>query len=201
MYRLVFKPTLDFLFALVLLLILLPFLFIIGILVYIIIGGPVLFIQLRPGKNHTIFKLYKFRTMTDKRDSSGKLLEEKERLTRFGLFLRRNSLDELPQLINILKGNLSFIGPRPLLVEYLSIYSEDQKRRHLIKPGITGWAQVNGRNTISWEEKFKLDLWYIDNLSFILDIKICLKTIVKVLKREGISKNGYATTVAFNGHN
>lgn len=201
MYRFYLKPVLDFILAFVLVLILVPFILIIGIMVYLNFGKPALFIQQRPGKNQMIFNLYKFRTMTDKRDSIGKLSDDNDRLTKFGLFLRRTSLDELPQLINVLKGDLSFIGPRPLLIKYLPLYSEEQKRRHLVKPGITGWAQVNGRNAISWTEKFKLDLWYIDNLSFFLDMKILIMTIMKIILREGISKDGYATSDAFNGNN
>ena len=201
MYRFYLKPVLDFILAFVLVLILVPFILIIGIMVYLNFGKPALFIQQRPGKNQMIFNLYKFRTMTDKRDSIGKLSDDNDRLTKFGLFLRRTSLDELPQLINVLKGDLSFIGPRPLLIKYLPFYSEEQKRRHIVKPGITGWAQVNGRNAISWTEKFKLDLWYIDNLSFFLDMKILIMTIMKIILREGISKDGYATSDAFNGNN
>jgi undecaprenyl phosphate N,N'-diacetylbacillosamine 1-phosphate transferase len=201
MYKYYFKPVLDFGIAFILIMILIPVILIIGVLVYINLGKPALFIQQRPGKNQMIFKLYKFRTMSDKRDCTGNLSDDNDRLTKFGLFLRRTSLDELPQLINVLKGDLSFIGPRPLLINYLPLYSEEQKRRHLVKPGITGWAQVNGRNAISWTEKFKLDLWYIDNLSFILDMKILIMTIMKIIMREGISKDGYATSDAFDGNN
>ncbi len=201
MYVKLLKPSFDFIFAFIALLVLSPLILILSLLVYFKLGKPVFFIQQRPGKGEKIITLYKFRTMTDKHDHSGKSLEDKDRLTKVGTILRRTSLDELPQLVNVLKGDVSFIGPRPLLVEYLPLYTEDQKRRHLVKPGITGWAQVNGRNNISWKEKFKLDLWYIDNLSFILDIKILIMTIMKIILREGISKDGFATSDAFNGNN
>lgn len=162
-------------------------------------GAPVLFKQQRPGLNGRPFLMYKFRTMTDRRDSEGELLSDAGRLTPLGRFLRRTSLDELPELFNVLKGDMSLVGPRPLLMEYLPLYSPEQARRHDVRPGITGWAQVNGRNAITWEEKFKLDVWYVDNQSFWLDIKILWMTVVKVLKREGITQEGHATTDYFKG--
>ncbi|MBK7627782.1 MAG: sugar transferase [Bacteroidales bacterium] len=200
MYKSILKPLLDYTFALFLLLIFSPFLLIIGILVHFNLGTPVLFIQERPGLYKKIFKLYKFRTMNVRRDHVGNLMEDKERLTKLGIILRKTSLDELPQLINILKGDLSFIGPRPLLVEYLPLYNEEQNRRHVVKPGITGWAQVNGRNAISWEKKFEYDNWYVDNISFQLDLKIFVLTLKKVILSEGISSKGYATIEKFKGN-
>ena len=162
-------------------------------------SGKPFFFQLRPGKDARIFKVIKFKTMNDKRGSDGKLLPDKDRLTGIGKFVRKTSLDEIPQLINILRGDMSLIGPRPLLVKYLPLYSDFQKRRHEVKPGITGWAQVNGRNAISWEEKFNLDVWYVDHQSFGLDIKIFFKTIGKIIKSEGINTQGQATTSSFKG--
>jgi undecaprenyl phosphate N,N'-diacetylbacillosamine 1-phosphate transferase len=161
--------------------------------------GGVFFTQLRPGKNGAIFKLVKFKTMNDKRDEAGNLLPDADRLTGIGKFIRKTSLDELPQLWNVLKGDMSLVGPRPLLVQYLPLYNAEQQRRHLVKPGITGWAQVNGRNAIGWEEKFKLDVWYVDHLSFSLDAKILFLTIKKVFIREGISATGHATMDYFRG--
>jgi len=162
-------------------------------------GYPVIFKQKRPGLNGKTFNFYKFRTMTNEKDENGNLLADKDRLTSFGKFLRKTSLDELPSLWNVLKGDMSLVGPRPLLMEYLPLYSDKQMRRHEVKPGITGWAQINGRNAISWEEKFKLDIWYVDNQSFWFDIKIIFLTIWKVLKREGISHSGFATMEKFKG--
>lgn len=167
-------------------------------LVRIKLGSPVLFLQIRPGMDGTPFVMYKFRTMTNDRNKEGHLLPDEKRLTRYGRFLRNVSLDELPELINVLKGDMSLVGPRPLLMQYLKRYTPEQARRNEVKPGITGWAQVNGRNAISWEEKFKLDVWYVDNQSFWLDMKIILMTITKVLKREGINANGVATMPEFN---
>lgn len=163
-------------------------------------GSPVLFRQVRPGLHGKPFVMYKFRTMTDERDAEGKLLPDEKRLTPLGRFLREHSLDELPEFINVLKGEMSLVGPRPLLMEYLERYTPEQARRHEVKPGITGWAQVNGRNALSWEEKFKLDVWYVDNWSLLLDIKILLMTLVKVLRREGISAEGHATMPEFKGN-
>lgn len=163
-------------------------------------GSPLLFTQTRPGLNGSPFTFYKFRTMTNENDMNGNILPDEKRLTNIGEFLRRTSLDELPSLWNVLKGDMSLVGPRPLLMEYLSRYSSEQTRRHNVKPGITGWAQVNGRNAISWEEKFKLDVWYVDNKSFWLDIKILCLTVCKVLKREGINYAGHVTMKPFQGN-
>lgn len=176
-----------------------PFILFIALLIFITMGRPVVFTQVRPGLYGKPFQIYKFRTMKDIRDSSGILLPDDLRLTKVGLFLRRFSLDELPQLINIIRSDLSFVGPRPLLMEYLPRYTTEQARRHEAKPGITGWAQVNGRNAISWEEKFKLDIWYIDHQSFLLDMKIIWLTFIRVLKREGINAGGHATMPEFTG--
>jgi lipopolysaccharide/colanic/teichoic acid biosynthesis glycosyltransferase len=181
-----------------LLIILTPVLLLTAVTIFITNRGNVFFVQIRPGKGEKLFKLIKFKSMTDKKDKDGVLLPDNMRLTFIGNIFRKTSLDELPQLINVLKGDMSLIGPRPLLVEYLPMYSDFQKRRHNVKPGITGWAQVNGRNSISWEGKFKLDVWYVDNLSFAIDLKILLLTIKKVFERDGISKEGFATTDAFN---
>ena len=162
-------------------------------------GAGAFFTQTRPGKDERIFRVIKFKTMTDERDAEGNLLQDAERLTKIGKLVRSTSLDEIPQLLNVIKGDMSLIGPRPLLVQYLPLYDEKQKRRHEVRPGITGWAQVNGRNAISWEEKFELDVWYVENVSFILDIKILLKTIYNVFKREGISSDTSVTMEAFRG--
>ncbi len=170
-------------------------------LVRIFLGSPVIFKQPRVGYHEKIFTVYKFRTMTDQHDAQGQLLADEIRLTEFGQFLRTASLDELPQLFNILKGDMSFVGPRPLLVEYLPLYNAEQKRRHLVKPGITGWAQVNGRNAISWQKKFKLDCWYVDHQSFALDMKILWMTFIKVVKKEDISQQGQVTMEKFTGNN
>jgi len=170
------------------------------VLIYIYMGSPILFIQNRPGKNGIVFPFFKFRTMTQEKDTKGALLPDKYRLTRIGKFLRKTSIDELPSMWNVLRGDMSIVGPRPLLMEYLGRYSKEQARRHETKPGITGWAQVNGRNTISWEEKFKLDVWYVDNKSFWLDIKILLMSIWKVLNGEGISQPGHVTMEKFRGN-
>lgn len=200
MYKDLFKPLFDYSFSLVLLLLLSPVIIALSILLYIFNQRNVFFLQERPGKNDRVFKIIKFKTMTDERDDSGQLLPDEKRLTNLGKFVRKTSLDEVPQLINVLKGDMSFIGPRPLLVSYLALYNEDQKRRHLIKPGITGWAQVNGRNTISWEKKFEYDVWYVDHLNFLLDLKIILLTVKKVVKSEGINTAGQATTENFRGN-
>lgn len=176
-----------------------PVLLVLAVFVRRKLGSPVLFRQQRPGLNGKIFTMYKFRTMTDKRDGEGNLLPDEDRLPSFGRFLRSTSLDELPELINVLKGDMSLVGPRPLLVQYLARYSDFQARRHEVRPGITGWAQVNGRNAISWEEKFSLDVWYVDNASFSLDLKILWMTMLKIMKREGISQEGQATMSQFLG--
>lgn len=175
-------------------------LLVLALLVRVNLGSPVLFRQTRPGLGGRLFEIYKFRTMTAQRGADGELFSDERRLTKFGRFLRKTSLDELPELINVLKGDMSLVGPRPLLVEYLPLYSREQARRHEVRPGITGWAQVNGRNAISWEEKFKLDVWYVDNQSFWLDLKILWMTVVKVFRREGISQEGQATMERFTGN-
>lgn len=193
MYKKYIKRIFDFSLSLLALIVLLPLMFILAVLVKIKLGSPIIFKQKRPGLNEKIFTLYKYRTMTNKKDKNGKLLPDHERLTKFGKFLRSTSLDELPELINILKGDISIVGPRPLLVEYLEYYNEEEKHRHDVKPGLTGLAQVNGRNSITWEEKFKQDILYTKNITFINDLKIILKTIVKVLKREGISQQENVT--------
>ena len=201
MYRGLIKRLLDFFVSLIALLILSPVLIIVSVWLYFVNeGAGVFFTQDRPGKNNQIFRLIKFKTMNDKRDKDGKLLPDGERLTKAGRLVRSTSLDEIPQLINVLKGDMSLIGPRPLLIKYLPLYNAEQARRHEVRPGITGWAQVNGRNAISWEEKFKLDVWYVDNVSFLLDIKILLKTVYNVIKREGISSDTSATMEAFKGN-
>ncbi len=200
MYAKYFKRMLDFILSLIALIILSPILLIVAILVRIKLGSPIIFKQQRPGKNEKIFTLYKFRTMTDKKDENGNLLPDSERLTKFGKLLRSTSLDELPELINILKGDMAIVGPRPLLVEYLSLYNKKQKHRHDVRPGLTGLAQVNGRNSISWEEKFNDDLKYIKKITFIGDVKIILKTVEKVFKREGISQDDNVTMKKFQGN-
>ena len=197
----VIKRSLDILTAGLGLLILSPLLIVISLVILILMGRPVLFKQMRPGLNGKPFYMYKFRTMTYERDEQGTLLSDELRLTRLGRFLRSTSLDELPELFNILKGDMSLVGPRPLLMQYLDRYTPEQARRHEVKPGITGWAQVNGRNAITWEKKFALDVWYVDNWSLWLDIKILAITVVKVFKREGISAAGEATMPEFMGSN
>ncbi len=193
------KRLLDIFLSLTVLSLLFPVIFITGLLIAFKLGRPVLFSQTRPGMHGKPFKMFKFRTMTDSKDSSGNLLPDKVRLTPFGRVLRSTSLDELPGLINVLKGDMSLVGPRPLLMEYLPLYSPEQARRHELRPGITGWAQVNGRNAIGWEDKFKLDVWYVDNRSFALDMKILFLTVKKVFVREGISAQGEATISKFTG--
>jgi len=201
MYKSVFKRIIDFLIALIGLIILSPIFVIVLIILYFQNDGKPFFFQSRPGMHEKMFNIVKFKTMTDKKDSQGNLLPDADRLTSIGNFIRQTSLDEIPQLINVLKGDMSLIGPRPLLPQYLPLYNTTQRRRHEVRPGITGWAQVNGRNAISWAKKFELDVWYIDHLSFILDCKIILLTFKKVFKKEGINKEGQATTEAFNGNN
>lgn len=186
--------------ALVFILFLLPLFLFIAILVGLYIGSPVFFRQDRPGRNSIIFSIVKYRTMLDTTNLEGDLLSDKERLTKFGQFLRSSSFDELPALWNVLKGEMSFVGPRPLLVKYLPLYSERQSRRHEVKPGITGWAQINGRNSISWEDRLEMDVWYVENRSLSLDIKILWKTIFRVFKRDGINQDGYATMPDFKGN-
>ena len=193
------KRVFDFLVAFFALLTLSPVIIIVALLIRFKLGSPILFTQDRPGLNGKIFKMMKFRTMLDGKDKQGNLLPDHLRMTKFGSFLRSASLDELPGLFNVLKGDMSLVGPRPLLVQYLPLYNSEQARRHDVRPGITGWAQVNGRNAISWEDKFKLDVWYVDNHSFWLDIKILFLTVKKVFVREGISADGHVTIEPFKG--
>lgn len=201
MYSNIFKRLLDFLISGIILLIIWPIIFVIApFLHFSNHGAGAFFTQARPGKNGKIFKVIKFKTMTDERDANGKLLPDAQRLTKIGKFIRSTSLDELPQLINVLKGDMSLIGPRPLLPEYLPLYSEEQARRHEVRPGITGWAQVHGRNAISWQEKFKLDVWYVDHCSLAVDLKIIWLTIKKVIAREGISSSTSETMEPFTGN-
>jgi len=195
----VIKRLFDLVAAISLLIILSPLLILIGIMVRMRIGSPALFRQTRPGLRGSPFTIYKFRTMTDERDDEGNLLPDGKRLTLLGRFLRKTSLDELPELFNVMKGDMSVVGPRPLLMQYLDRYTSEQARRHEVRPGITGWAQVNGRNAISWDEKFKLDVWYVDNMSLGLDMKIIAITIWKILKREGINQPGQTTAEEFKG--
>ena len=202
MYRGFVKRLLDFVLAFIALTILfLPLLIITIWLHFANKGAGAYFFQERPGRNGKVFKIVKFKTMTDERDANGNLLPDEVRLTKIGRFVRGCSIDELPQLWNVLKGDMAFIGPRPLLVQYLPLYSKEQARRHEVRPGITGWAQCHGRNAISWTEKFKYDVWYVDHLSFLVDMKVIFITIKKVLIRDGISQEGQATMEAFNGHN
>ncbi|MGD8779539.1 MAG: sugar transferase [Ignavibacteria bacterium] len=194
------KRLIDFFSSLIILFIFSPLYLAITITLFISLKNNPFFIQERPGKNEKIFKLIKFKTMNDKTDENGKLLPDKERLTKIGKIIRSLSLDELPQLINVLKGNMSLVGPRPLLIKYLPLYNERQRKRHNVKPGITGWAQVNGRNNISWEEKFELDVEYVENVCFLFDMKILWMTILKVIKREGINSISTATMYPFTGN-
>ena len=193
------KRLFDLVFSLVLVTLLLPLLALLAVLVYINLGSPVLFRQQRPGLLGKPFTFYKFRTMNDRTDENGRLLPDEDRLTGFGSFLRGTSLDELPQLFNVIRGDMSLIGPRPLLMEYLDLYTDEQMRRHEVRPGITGWAQVNGRNAITWEEKFSLDVWYVDNRSFLLDLRIILMTVARIVSKEGINQEGMATAEKFRG--
>lgn len=195
----VIKSILDRLVAAIALLLFSPILLIVAIAIVIRMGSPIFFTQPRPGKDSHIFTFYKFRTMTNDCDADGNLLPDAQRLTTLGQFLRKTSLDELPQLFNVLKGDMSLVGPRPLLVRYLDRYTPQQARRHQVKPGITGWVQVNGRNSLSWEEKFQLDVWYVDHWSLWLDLKILFLTIIKVVLRDGINQEGYATMSEFTG--
>ena len=193
------KSLVDRLLAAIALTLLSPFLAILAIAIYLKMGSPVVFSQLRGGKNNSTFTFYKFRTMTDQRDGDGKLLPDMQRLTPLGEFLRQTSLDELPQLWNVLRGDMSLIGPRPFVAAYLERYTPEQARRHAVAPGITGWAQINGRNSISWEEKFQLDLWYIDHWSLWLDLKILIQTVIKVVFKEGIDEDQNTTSTEFMG--
>ena len=199
MYKSFFKRPIDLLLGLLAFLLLFPFFLGITILLLFVNHGQPFFVQPRPGKNEKTFRVVKFRTMNNRRDKNGKLLPDAQRLTTVGRFIRTTSLDEIPQLLNVLKGDMSLIGPRPLLIRYLDRYTPEQARRHEVRPGITGWAQVNGRNAISWEEKFTLDVWYVDNISFTLDLKILWMTVKKVFRREGISSGSSATMEEFRG--
>ena len=202
MYKHFFKRFLDFWISLIALICISPILLVVTIWLHFANkGAGAFFFQERPGKDGKIFKVIKFKTMTDERDAAGNLLPDDARLTKVGKFVRSTSIDELPQLINVLKGDMALIGPRPLLVQYLPLYSKEQARRHEVRPGISGWAQCHGRNAISWTEKFRLDVWYVDNISFMVDLKIILATIRKVFIREGINESGHATMEAFNGSN
>lgn len=198
LYRKYFKPFLDFILALIGCIILLPVFILVAIVLAIANRGNPFFMQVRPGKDERLFKIIKFKTMNDARDEQGNLLSDAERLTTVGRIVRKTSLDEIPQLINILKGDMSLIGPRPLLPEYLHLYNDFQRKRHLVKPGITGWAAVNGRNSLNWDKKFVLDAWYVENLSFWLDVKIFFRTIRNVILSEGVNAEGYSTMPRFS---
>lgn len=200
MYKSFFKRLFDFLAAFFGLLVLSPLFIVVMIGLFFANQGKPFFFQTRPGKNETLFKIIKFKTMNDKKDANGNLLSDAERLTNIGNIVRKTSLDEIPQLLNVIKGDMSLIGPRPLLVQYLPLYNAEQKKRHDVRPGITGWAQVNGRNAISWQQKFEYDVWYVNHISLLLDIKILFLTIKKVFVREGISQEGQATAEAFKGN-
>ncbi len=200
MYKNIIKPIFDFLLAIIGILLFSPLFVILTIILYFVNGGQPFFFQLRPGKEGKLFRIIKFKTMNDKRDARGNLFSDAERLTKIGKFIRKTSLDEIPQLLNVIKGEMSLVGPRPLLPSYLDLYNDFQRRRNEVKPGITGWAQINGRNHISWEEKFKYDVWYVDHISFWLDFKILIITILKVIKSEGINEEGQATSEEFKGN-
>ncbi len=200
LYRNYFKRFFDFTVSLIAFCLLLPLFIVVTVSLFIANQGRPFFVQQRPGKNGRIFRLVKFKTMNDRKDAAGNLLPDAERLTAMGNFIRKTSLDEIPQLINVIKGEMSLIGPRPLLVEYLPLYNDSQKRRHEVRPGITGWAQVNGRNAIGWKEKFELDVWYVDHVDLRLDWKIVFITITKVIKREGVSQEGHVTMTKFEGN-
>lgn len=198
MYSKWIKRFFDIITASVMLILFFPIMIFLYLLVRLFLGAPVFFTQLRPGLNEKPFQLYKFRTMLDARNKDGLLLSDEERLTRFGRLLRSLSLDELPELINVIKGDMSLVGPRPLLMEYLPYYTERQRVRHQARPGVTGWAQINGRNTLNWEKKFELDIWYVERCSFFLDVRIIMMTIIKIIKREGINAVGHATMTRFD---
>ena len=200
LYRNFIKPLMDLIMSLITFSVLLPLFILITILLFFANKGTPFFLQSRPGKNEKIFKIVKFKTMNDKRDKDGHLLPDENRLTSFGKFIRKTSFDEIPQLLNVIKGDMSLVGPRPLLVGYLPLYNDFQRRRHDVKPGITGWAQVNGRNALSWEKKFELDVWYVSNLSFSLDMKILFLTIKKVFTSEGINSATDVTMEKFSGN-
>ena len=201
MYKSTLKPIFDFLAAFIGLLVLSPIFICTTIALAIANQGKPFFFQKRPGKNERIFSIIKFKTMNDKKDAQGNLLSDAERLTGVGKFVRKTSLDEIPQLINVLKGDMSFVGPRPLLTEYLPLYNEEQRQRHHVRPGITGWAQINGRNTLSWKEKFKFDVYYVDNISFLFDLKIVIKTVFYIFKSSDVNQKGTSSVEYFNGNN
>ena len=201
MYLNFFKPLIDFLVALVAFIVFLPVFLLVAVVLLVANKETPFFLQLRPGKNERLFRIIKFKTMSNAKDSKGNLLPDSERLTPVGSFIRKTSLDEIPQLLNVLKGDMSLVGPRPLLPEYLELFNENERLRHRVRPGITGWAAVNGRNTISWKKKFEYDVWYVKNVSFLLDLKIIGRTFLKVVKSEGINMENAATTEPFNGHN
>ncbi|WP_392437699.1 sugar transferase [Cruoricaptor ignavus] len=200
LYRDFLKPVLDFALALVGFVVLSPLFVLVTVALFFANAGKPFFFQLRPGKNGEIFRIIKFKTMNDRKDAQGNLLPDADRLTKVGAFVRKTSLDEIPQLINVIKGDMSLVGPRPLLPSYLPLYNDFQRRRMEVKPGITGWAQVNGRNAISWERKFELDVWYVDHISFWVDLKILLLTVKKVFVREGITQEGHVTSEEFKGN-
>lgn len=201
MYRKIIKPGIDFTAALAGLVLLSPVIILTALFLAMANRGTPFFLQERPGKNERIFRIIKFKTMTDQKDRNGRLLPDEMRLTKTGNFIRKNSLDEILQLVNVLKGDMSLVGPRPLRTYYLPLYNDTQKRRHDLRPGITGFAQVNGRNDISWSRKFEYDVWYVENLSLRLDLQILFQTLKKVILKEGVSRSGYATTIAFDGYN
>lgn len=200
MYTKFIKPFFDFLFALIGIVVLSPIFLLVTLFLFIVNDGKPFFFQLRPGKDGIVFKIIKFKTMNDKKDAEGRLLPDAQRLTKIGNFVRKTSLDEIPQLLNVLMGDMSLIGPRPLLTNYLHLYNDFQNRRHEVKPGITGWAQVNGRNAISWDQKFEYDVWYVDHVSLFLDLKILIKTLFKVIKSDGINAADAATIEPFDGN-
>lgn len=200
LYRNFFKPVLDFLLALTGFLVLLPVFVMVTAALFVANQGKPFFFQLRPGKDGCIFRIIKFKTMNDRKDAAGQLLPDAERITPVGAFVRKTSLDEIPQLLNVIKGEMSLVGPRPLLPSYLELYNDFQRQRNNVRPGITGWAQVNGRNAISWEKKFEYDVWYVHNISFLLDIKILMMTVLKVFKSEGITQEGHVTSEEFKGN-
>lgn len=200
MYRNYYKQVFDFSLALLGIFILLPVFILLAVLVFWANGGNPFFLQWRPGKDGKLFRIIKFKTMSDQKDSHGNLLPDEQRLTHIGKFMRKTSLDEIPQLLNVLKGDMSFVGPRPLLPFYLDLYNEFQRRRNEVKPGITGWAQVNGRNNVPWKKRFELDVWYVDHISFILDVKILWLTVLKVLSFKDVNENGQATSQEFKGN-
>lgn len=200
MYKVYFKPLLDFVLSLLGILLTSPIFIITAVALLFCNNGKVFFLQNRPGKNEKIFKIIKFRTMNDKKDQNGELLPDSDRLTFLGKLVRKTSIDEIPQLLNVLKGDMSLIGPRPLLPQYLPLYDEIQRKRHFVKPGITGWAQINGRNAMEWKKKFEFDVWYVENVNFLLDLQIMFLTLKKVIKLEGVNREGEATNIAFKGN-